>query len=253
MPEDDPLYMTDDLDSLRETTESRSELFPPDLEERWRNAKPDIRNGELLWQPRWPFCFREAITYILGHEVISNYQRHFMNRMAEVVTRSGGNILEVGYGRGDATRAIECWRQKRNLGEHVVIELNRHLAAEARTIPNVTVREGDWETLLLELDTKGRRFGGILYDGYPLKLEDLHRDGVPFIQEALRGELLAPGGLLVFFADTQNELGQPFCNYVLTQPGIVSVTSEAVQVTPPKRKRQTRIGNTLVMGIAQKS
>jgi len=232
---EDRIYMTDDTEMLRETIESRKDKYPPDLKDRWRDAEPEVRNGEWVWQPGWPPCFRERVLYVEGHEVMSNYQYRYMCKMAEIATRNGGDILEVGYGLGLATREIEKWRQKRRLRIHCVLELNRRLADEARKLNDVTVVEGDYTGHVPELE--GRQFDGVLYDGYPLKEDEMHRDGVLFIERLVRDRLLKSGGILTFYANAAEELGQRFRAF-LKELGFTTIETEKVRVAPPKRKRQ---------------
>ena len=238
MPENEPethVYMTDDLNVLRETRASRSALFPPDLREQWREAVPETRTGPWIVQPHWPCAFRETIMYILGHEAMSNYQRRYMETMAEIATRQGGDILEVGYGLGIATAAIEKRRRKRKIQTHYVIELNRHLAEVARRVKNVTVMERDYNERMPEIE--GKQFDGILYDGYPLSFDDIHRDGVIFIERVAEQKMLKPDGVLTFYTDSAQELGRRFLTF-LRGLGFQNIQTKQVPITPPRRKRQ---------------
>lgn len=250
MPDEkqEKIYMIDDTRALQETMESRRSNFPPDLKDRWADAVPEERDGELIWQSRWPFVFRERITYILGHEVMSNYQMPYMKKLAEIATRNGGDILEVGYGQGLATREIESWRKKRRVQTHSVIELNRHLAAEARQNKNLEVIEGDYTGHLPALE--GRQFDAALYDGYPLKEDEMHRDGIIFIERLVKDRLLKPNGILTFYANATKELGQKFRGF-LTDLGFTSIETEKVLITPPKRKRQIWRQNYFLAPIAR--
>lgn len=240
--------MIDDPQTFQDTMESRRANFPPDLKEQWADAVPEVRAGELIWQCRWPFVFRERITYILGHEVMSNYQLPYMRKLAEIATRNGGDILEIGYGQGLATKEIERWREKRRLQTHSVVELNKHLAAEARQLPNVEVIEGDYTGHLPALE--GRQFDAALYDGYPLKEDEMHRDGVTFIERLVKDQLLKPNAILTFYANATSEFGQKFRTF-LNDLGFTSIETEKVSITPPKRKRQIWRQNYFLAPIAR--
>lgn len=250
MPNDDQekIYMVDDTRALQETMESRRSKFPPDLKDQWADAVPETKDGELIWQWKWPPVFRERITYILGHEVMSNYQLPYMKKLAEIATRNGGDVLEVGYGQGLATREIERWRRKRRLQAHCVIELNRHLAQEARQIENVEVIECDYTGHLPALE--GRQFDAALYDGYPLKEDEMHRDGIVFIERLVRDRLLKPNGILTFYANATEKFGDKFRRF-LTDLGFGSIETEKVHITPPKRKRQIWRQNYFLAPIAR--
>lgn len=242
------IYMVDDTRALEETMATRRSAFPSDLKERWRDAPPDVRDGELIWQLGWPLVFRERITYILGHEVMSNYQLPYMKKLAEIVTRNGGNILEVGYGQGHAAREVESWRRTRRLQTHCVLELNRYLAEEARKLPHVEVVEGDYMSTLPALD--GRQFDGVLYDGYPLTENEMHRDGIVFMEHLVRNGLLKANGILTFYANATKQFGQKFTRF-LSDLGFTSIEAERVPVTVPKRKRQIWRQNSFLAPIAR--
>jgi guanidinoacetate N-methyltransferase len=216
------IYMVDDVLELRATFDARKDLFSRHLRENWKAAKPDYvrtKGGETILR-------------ILGHEVMSDYPLPYMKGMAEVVTRKGGNVLNIGYGLGLLDRAIEEFRETRGLCDHYVVELNRYLAGDARKDKNLIVIEGDCREELPRLSVQ---FAGIAYDGYPLDLEELHRDGVVFLETLAKTQLLMKGGMLSFFVDAKNQLGSKFKKY-LAKLGFSLLDVKKIPVCRPRRR-----------------
>ena len=116
------LYMTDYSETLQKTIQSRTHLYIDELDKNWKNAKPILEKTSQ----------GETILSIMGFEVMSDYQRPYMKKLAEVVTRQGGNILNIGYGLGILDKEIEKYRDTRKLQQHYVIELNKYIARQAR-------------------------------------------------------------------------------------------------------------------------
>ena len=222
-----PRYMTDDVDGLGDGIVNREDLFADGLEESWQGIEPIIENTR-----------DEIILRIAGHEVMSTYQLPYMRRLAEIVTRKGGNILNVGYGLGLIDEEIEKYRKERGVGEHFIVELNEHVAETARQKnPHYTVRNCDWVDVIDEF-YEGQ-FSGIVYDGYPLNCDQQYRDGIPFIEMAMRKKLLKKGGMFTFYADAAEGVSDDFRAY-LEDLGLSILDIEKVTIKPPKRKRQHR-------------
>ncbi len=223
--EDSPLYMTDDVASLSTSLDSRKILYTEDLRDAWRQALPSLETTED----------GERIMHILGHEAMSSYAAPYMKRLGDIVTRNGGHILNIGYGLGILDTVIESYRASRNIQDHIIIEINTHLAKEAQAIPHATVLEGSWEEALHTLPQE--HFSGIVYDGYPLDLTELHRDGILFIETVAKLKLLKSTGTLTFFVDAPDTLGTQFRGF-LKNLGFDYLALETLPITPPKRHRK---------------
>jgi guanidinoacetate N-methyltransferase len=218
------LFMIDDPSPLRDSRVERG-LYVRLDGDAWKDAFPklQLRKGELLLT-------------LLGHEVMSSYQVPYMERLADIVTRKPGRILNVGYGMGILAGAIERHRKERGVTDHFIIELNRHLADSARRAnPRHIVLEGDWRERISDFPFQS--LDGIVYDGYPLSPNEVHRDGIPFIQAVVEKGILKKGGVLTFFADAPEGFGEGFRAY-LSRLGFSSVKWERVEVKPPPRFRQ---------------
>ena len=219
------IYMTDQLEQLQETLESRKHLFTRDLKVKWKEAKPQVLNMND----------GEQVMKILKHEVMSTYQLPYMQKLADIVTQNGGNILNVGYGLGLVDTEIEKFRKERKIERHYVIENNKHIASEARKNKNLIVLEGEWQKICDEF--RGTQFDGIIYDGYPLTVDEVHRDGVEFIDKVVKRNLLKENGILTFYVDAPETLGKKFKSY-LKRLGFTYITAEKVSIKTPDRERQ---------------
>ena len=99
-------------------------------------------------------------------EIMEDWQVPIMKAMAEAVTSSGGDILEIGFGRGVASDLI----QSRGVRSHTVVECNDAIVARFRLwaagYPDRDIRliHGKWQDVV-------DRFGlydGVFYHAYPL-------------------------------------------------------------------------------------
>ena len=59
------------------------------------------------------------------HEIMEDWQRPLMEAMAEVACETGGDVLEIGFGRGIAATCI----QELGVRSHTIIECNEAVAA----------------------------------------------------------------------------------------------------------------------------
>jgi len=85
-----------------------------------------------------------------------------MQKLAEIATQNGGDILEIGFGLHLSADAIQS---NPLVTSHTIIEVHpeiySHAVEWAKTRPNVKVLLGDWITVLPTLNQK---FDGVLHD-----------------------------------------------------------------------------------------
>tara|TARA_R100000005_G_C4966537_1_gene181142 strand:- start:164 stop:781 length:618 start_codon:yes stop_codon:yes gene_type:complete len=95
-------------------------------------------------------------------EVMMRWETPIMEKSAAFVCENGGDILEIGFGMGIASDAIQSHQPT----THTIIELHPQIAQKAREWAEgkagVTIVEGDWIEVL---DSLGK-FDGIFYDTY---------------------------------------------------------------------------------------
>jgi guanidinoacetate N-methyltransferase len=219
------LYMTDDTSQIESTIKSRQKLYPKDLENKWRNLVPKYEKTPE----------GEDLLIIEGHEVMASYETEYMHKLADIVTKNGGDIINVGYGLGIIDKEIETYRKKRKLGKHYVIELNKYIAEKARQNENLIVLEGCWKQVIQEF--KGDQFDGIIYDAYPLKFDEVNRDGINFIEAVVERNLLKKDGILTFYADAAEKFGDKFLQF-LRELGFSHIDTIKVAINIPDRERQ---------------
>lgn len=104
-------------------------------------------------------------------EIMEDWQIPLMRAMAEVVTQSHGDVLEVGFGRGVSAGFI----QDRGVRSHTVIECNDNIVgrfrdwASAYPGQDLRIEHGLWQDVLPRLGL----YDGIFFHTYPLNEEDL--------------------------------------------------------------------------------
>ena len=200
--------------ALRATRESRIRIgFPtPDV---WRDA---------------PAHYDEHTLTIEGHPVMEDWETGYMRDLAEIATRSGGTILEVGFGMGISATHI----QSRYIREHIIIEANRHVydyaTAFAKSAP-VRTRAlfGMWESITPLLPDGS--ITGILFDTYPLSETEIHQNHFAFFPEAYR--LLMPGGVLTYYSDEVEDFSESHRD-ALMRAGFRHIDKRISTVSPPE-------------------
>lgn len=97
-----------------------------------------------------------------GRTVMHRWETPIMNRMAEFICESKGDIIEFGFGMGIAATAIQSY----NVKSHTICEINpgvlKNLHEWAKTRPNVIILGGDWYNNIDKMKT----YDGILFDTY---------------------------------------------------------------------------------------
>ncbi len=144
-------------------------------------------------------------------EIMEDWQIPLMQAMAEISARSGGDVLEVGYGRGISSRMIQGHSPR----SHTIIECNPTLVADAKqwrdANPNSDIRivQGYWQDVIKDLG----QFDGILFHTYPLSTEELaevlakHSTFAEnFFSDASR--LLRPNGRFTYFTNDADSLSR---------------------------------------------
>lgn len=170
----------------------------------------------------------ESKLEIAGHPVMERWEEPYMKRLAEIATMNGGKVLEVGFGLGIAASYI----QKSSVEEHHIIEANEQVfermkdfvgSAKCRTI----LYSGFWEDISIQFEDKF--FDGILFDTYPITLEELHTARFSFFSEAHR--LLKVGGVFTHYSG-EIEFTNEYIRY-LRGAGFYDFSGELVSVNPP--------------------
>lgn len=189
------------------------EIGFPEKRDQWKTEKAEYRDGKLQ---------------IAGHPVMEDWEDNYMKALADVATRNGGRVLELGFGMGISAGHV----QANKLDEHVIIEANAEvfekLKAFAAEHPSVTPKHGFWQDVIPTLEPGS--FDGILFDTYPVQAEEVAAHWF-FFETAHR--LLKPGGVFTYFSDEVTEFSDRHLA-ALRAAGFNNIRSEICHVNPPE-------------------
>lgn len=94
--------------------------------------------------------------------IMHNGEKSLMCKLAEITTKNGGDILEIGFGMHLSADAVQS---NPNVTSHTIIEVHPEIYKNAiiwsQDKPNTNIIFGDWVNVLPKLDKK---FDGILHD-----------------------------------------------------------------------------------------
>lgn len=168
-----------------DTVQSRKNIGFPQKKELWNEV---------------PAVFTEHELKIGGHPVMEDWETGYMDALAEIASSNGGAVLELGYGMGLSSAAI----QSRGVDAHYVIECHPDVIERCLTsfrpaiqASRMHILSGFWQDITPRL--RSESFDGILFDTYPLNEEEIHGNHFWFFEEAFR--LLKPGGVLTYYSD----------------------------------------------------
>ncbi len=202
----------------RETLNSRREIGFPADRNLWRESPAEFDNTAGLLK-------------ILGHPVMERWEEPYMRSLARIATSRGGSVLEVGFGLGLSAAFI----QQGVITKHVIIEANRDVYQNAlrfaRTARLETiVYEGFWQDVVAHLADES--FDGILFDTYPMTLDEVHCQHYWFFKQACR--LLKEGGVFTYYSDEAESFSSAH-RQALHEAGFQdeSIAFEICRVDPP--------------------
>ena len=166
--------------------------------------------------------------YIGRRHIMDLWEDKYMKMLAAIVTKNGGNILEIGYGLGLSAGYIQ---NKRNVKKHVVVECHPEVIKKCRErhkyeIANgsMLVIKGFWQKKLKNMPDES--FDGILFDPYPLKGDIRYN----FPKEAYR--LLKKGGILTYYSDEPHRYSKKHMR-LLKDAGFKKIEYKICNVNPP--------------------
>ncbi len=202
----------------RETLESRRQIGFPSDRNLWRESPAEFDDAR-------------SVLKILGHPVMENWEEPYMRSLARIAASRGGKVLEVGFGLGISAAFIQAGP----VTEHVIIEANRNVYQNAlhfaRTAKVQTiVYEGFWQDVVDHLACGS--FNGILFDTYPMTLDEVHCQHYGFFKQARR--LLKTGGVFTYYSDEVESFSPPH-RQALNHAGFPDdcISGEICRVNPP--------------------
>ncbi|KKR46975.1 MAG: hypothetical protein UT82_C0005G0036 [Parcubacteria group bacterium GW2011_GWB1_40_14] len=201
-------------DARQETFETRKKIGFPSSPKKWKDAKANYSEHELV---------------INNHPVMEDWESDYMQVLASIACSQGGKVLEIGFGMGISSGYI----QSHDIVEHVIIEANSDvfdkLIEFAKSAPEkVTPIFGFWQNVTKDLPDE--TFDGILFDTYPLQESEVHKNHFDFFVEAYR--LLKNGGILTYYSDEINDFS-PEHRLALERSGFKNINMQICDVNPP--------------------
>ncbi len=162
----------------------------------WEKSDATYVDGQLL---------------IEDQQVMQDWEIPLMRRMAEVVTASHGDVLEIGFGLGLSAGFIEdC-----GVRSHTIVELNDRVAEVARdwaaTRPDadIEVVSGHWQEQVPRLGL----YDGVFWDAFPTSEQEFDefvlRDST--VAEAFfpaAASRLRPGGVFTYYTNERDSLSR---------------------------------------------
>lgn len=128
--------------------------------------------------------------------VMSYLERPIMQKAAEVIALSGGDVLNIGFGLG----IIDEYIQEYNPSSHTIIEINKSLVnkmLEDGWGEKCNVVCDDWKPVADQYIAQGVKFDGIYFDIYPYIDNSTTRE----FNEKYFFNLLKPGGVYSFYTN----------------------------------------------------
>lgn len=183
----------------------------------WSNAKAEFSNSDLK---------------IFGYAVMEDWETPYMQELANIASKNGGIVLELGFGMGISAKFI----QEHDIQKHIIIEANKEVAEKAREFGKkashvVEVIEGFWESVIEEI--LDNSLDGILFDTYPLTEIEIYQNHFNFFPFAFRK--LKIGGVFTYYSDEINDFGDVHIKK-LQEAGFKknNICKNITKVKPPK-------------------
>jgi len=116
-------------------------------------------NEELIFTDD-SILIKETLDYPTA--VMHKSEKALMHKLADMVTRNGGDVLEIGFGMHLSADRVQS---SPNITSHTIIEIHKDIYTKAlqwaKDKPNVEIILGDWVDIIPALKKK---FDGILHD-----------------------------------------------------------------------------------------
>jgi len=159
------------------------------IEDDWDNSKAEFDDSQLV---------------IEGQQVMQDWEHPLMKAMAEIVTETHGDVLEVGFGMGISSTFIQEFGAK----SHTIIECNEEVVESfnkwKEQYPENDIRlvYGQWQDVTDQLES----YDGVFFDTYPLSEEEFIEYAIKDITFAehffsTAAEHLREGGIFTYYTN----------------------------------------------------
>ena len=187
-------------------------------------------------------------------EIMEDWQTPVMDAMAEQITRSHGDILEIGFGRGVSAEFI----QSKGVRSHTIIESNansidQHFRPwrERHADRDITMIHSRWQDALEALGT----YDGVFFHAFPLNEEEFIETVVQSITFAehffpTAAKLLRPGGVFTYLTTEIDSMSRRHQRALFQHFTGISMTIQKVSV--PANTRDTWWADSMVIVRAEK-
>lgn len=188
-----------------------SNLTPEELEAFFAQRALDLavvrgersRSRPLFDERIWKDAHGNLLTLREGREwyVMPVFERPLMEASAQILCRSHGAVLNVGFGLGLIDQAI----QRHGVESHVIVEAHRTVLEWMRRDgwaekPNVEILASRWEDI--DWSKHQKRFDGVFFDPYPYAGRSLHEVWATVVRMIVK-----PGGVAVVYGPQLAEEG----------------------------------------------
>lgn len=131
-----------------------------------------------------------------GHAIMMDWESDWMKTSADIVCRSGGDILNIGFGLG----LVDSFIQKHNPKSHTIIECHSDVLNHMKEngwYAKANIIEDKWQNVIRKLP----KFDGIYFDTWGTTRSDDFQFGM------LRylNDILKVGGVFSFWNNTDEE------------------------------------------------
>jgi guanidinoacetate N-methyltransferase len=206
------------IDFIKNIAPALKTIFPAEDKTDWKDVKPKYKKEKLE---------------ICGRSVMESWERPYMKALADIATKYGGDILEVGYGMGISANYI----QKHDIQMHVVIEANTGVCKKAERDfcrlgkqNKVRIINNLWQNAVKKI--RDSSFDGILFDAYIINIEEIEELGTTsFFNEAYR--LLKKRGVFTYYSHQTKDFSKFDIN-LLKKSGFNKFSGKIIKVKPPE-------------------
>lgn len=168
-------------------------------------------------------------------EIMEDWQLPLMEAMARVAARPGGDVLEIGFGRGVLSGLI----QRSGVRSHTIVECNQHVLARfdrwREAFPDCDIRivPGLWQDVMSSLGT----FDAVFFHTYALDEDEaveLLSSSVTFAGSffPVAAAHLRPGGVFTYLTNEIDSLGRAHQRLLFDHFSSLSLQRVALTLPP---------------------
>jgi guanidinoacetate N-methyltransferase len=171
-------------------------------------------------------------------EIMEDWQLPLMEAMATVAARPGGDVLEIGFGRGVLSGLI----QRSGVRSHAIVECNPHVLARfdrwREAFPDCDIRivPGLWQDVMGSLGT----FDAVFFHTYALDQDEaveLLSSSITFAASffPIAAAHLRPGGVFTYLTNEIDSIGRAHQRLLFDHFRTVSLQRVALTLPPDVR------------------